>query len=275
MNCEDCEKLLPEFACGATSAADAAEVQRHLADGCERCEKELEFWREAAALVALTTQSIDPPAKLKSALLAKARTTVATPQQEAITVVGTRVVTARRGAWRTAIPYIAATLCALMAGVAAVRLADRRLEQQAAAERDFERRMAEARQAFPSQRIRRAALGRVGAPSPADGQIVWDAFTGELHLYAFDLGDAPVGHHFAFWIVTSADEWIPLGKLRSAEDGNCSAIFEVPSRPMEIVRAVITEEPDENAGTAANSHPRGPERMVADFTDRPVPPAPR
>ncbi len=271
MNCAECEKLLPEFACGSLAPAELADVRRHLSSGCQHCAHELERWRETLSALALAAPTQTPPARVRSALLARVRADLQSPvsvaRDDALSA--PKETRKRAFSWRFATPYIAATLCAIVAGVAAVRWTDQRLETQAALERDFARRMAEARQTFQSPHVRLAAFGRSDSNALIDGQLIWDSVAGEVHFYAFNLGLPSTDSHFELWFVNATGDWISVGQLAPTANGNCTALLDLPSRPTEIVRAVVTEEPNAS-NTASLARPRGPERMIADFANPPA-----
>jgi anti-sigma-K factor RskA len=267
MNCADCERLLPDFVSGGLAPAEAAEVRRHLATDCRQCHAEHERWRESFSLLALATSPETPPAGLRRALLDRVRADAASGANRAPVEVARPRAAARRISWRAFVPYAAATLCAVMAGVAAVRLADRQVANQAALEQDFQRRMADARKLFPTAELRRASLGKVGGHGEVDGQMVLDSVAGEVHFYADNLGFPATDSHFELWLVDAADHWTSIGRLTPVADGSCSAILAAPAPPAELRRAVVTEEPYGDA-TPTRTKPAGPERMVADFGDR-------
>lgn len=271
MNCAECEKLLSEFACGSLAPDEFAAVRQHLSQGCEHCEEELERWRETLSVLAMTTPSQTPPARLRKALLARVHAELesAIPVARHPSPGGVPATQERSLTWRFAAPYIAATLCAVVAGVAAVRWTDQRLETQAALELDFARRMAEARQTFESPHVRTAAFGSNGANAHIDGQLIWDSVAGEVHFYAFNLGLPATDTHFQLWFVDQAGSWISVGTLAPSESGSCTALLRLPSRPQGIVRTVVTEEPNATVATSP-AKPRGPERMIADFERSPA-----
>ncbi|MDZ4783929.1 MAG: anti-sigma factor [Planctomycetia bacterium] len=265
MNCADCERLLPEFASGGLAPAESADVRRHLATECQQCNAEHERWRESFSLFALATPLEAPPSGLRSALLDRVRADAANMTDGGRIAVAQPLPSGRRINWRAFIPYAAATLCAVLAGVAAVRLADHQVANQAALEQDFQRRMADAQKLFPTAELRRASLGKVGGHGEVDGQLVFDSVAGEVHFYADNLGFPATDSHFELWLVDAADHWTSIAYLQPAADGSCSALLRAPAGLTEIVRAVVTEEPDRVVMDAAARKPVGPERMVADF----------
>jgi anti-sigma-K factor RskA len=268
MNCADCERLLPDFVSGGLAPAESAEVRRHLSTECPQCNAEHERWRESFALLALAVPSESPPPGLKRALMDRVRTSAANISD------GDRIAVAQQHSpewrvnWRDFIPYVAATLCAVMAGVVAVRLADRQVANQAALEQDFQRRMADAQKLFPTAELRRASLGKVGGQGEVDGQLVFDSVAGEVHFYADNLGFPATDSHFELWLVDAADNWTSIAHLQPSTDGSCSALLRAPAGLTNIVRAVVTEELDRVVMDGAAKKPAGPERMVADFGDR-------
>jgi hypothetical protein len=146
-----------------------------------------------------------------------------------------------------------------------VYFADQRVVSREVAEREFQQRMAQAQRLFHSANARSALLSKVGATA-ADGQLVWDSVAGEVHFYAYNLGLPATDSHFELWFVDEQGKWTSIGSLQPASDGSCSALLRVDAGRGDILRAVVTEEP--NAAPAvdvAMDRPLGPERMVADF----------
>jgi anti-sigma-K factor RskA len=60
--------LIPAYAIACLDAQELEQVERHLA-ACPACQAELNAFRELAASLALTVPQVDPPARLKQAIL--------------------------------------------------------------------------------------------------------------------------------------------------------------------------------------------------------------
>jgi hypothetical protein len=72
MDCEQVRELLDAYALGAADPADAAVVEEHVAD-CVRCWDELSKGQQTAALLALTVQIEEAPARLGERIIAQAQ----------------------------------------------------------------------------------------------------------------------------------------------------------------------------------------------------------
>ena len=72
MGCDQVRELLDAYALGAADPADAAVVEEHVAD-CVRCWDELSKGQQTAALLALTVEMEEAPAKLGERIIAQAQ----------------------------------------------------------------------------------------------------------------------------------------------------------------------------------------------------------
>jgi len=72
MDCEQIRELLDAYALGAADPPDAAVVEEHVAD-CVRCWDELSKGQQTAALLALTVQMEEAPARLGERIIAQAQ----------------------------------------------------------------------------------------------------------------------------------------------------------------------------------------------------------
>lgn len=64
--------LIPAYSLGSLDEAELREVGSHL-DQCERCRAELRAYQEVSGQIALSVPQVDPPARVKSALMANVR----------------------------------------------------------------------------------------------------------------------------------------------------------------------------------------------------------
>jgi anti-sigma-K factor RskA len=68
LSCEETDALLPEFAFAALSPDEQSEVEEHLA-GCREHDPALAEYRSVVAALAITTEEIRPPRRLRGRLL--------------------------------------------------------------------------------------------------------------------------------------------------------------------------------------------------------------
>ena len=72
-------ELLPEYALGILEEGEAARVDEHLAT-CDLCRAELRAYRDAAGLLALSAEQVEPPPGVKAALMARVRQETREPE---------------------------------------------------------------------------------------------------------------------------------------------------------------------------------------------------
>lgn len=258
MNCEDCQERLLDFACDALAPEEQAKVRAHLATGCHDCQEQLDAWRESCAALALSAPRIEPPAALKGRVLARIRESeLPAPDPRA----SASIAAAHKDwNWRAFVPYVAVSICAIAAGIAAVRWTDHRLEQQAALAQEFAQRMREAEESFPSARMRFASHRGADDASTAC-YLLLDPTANELHFHAVNLGVPEAGKRFELWLVSREGSFLRVGTLPADAQGNCAATLPLPPNAQDVVRAVVTEE------SALDTSPQGPERVSAPFVD--------
>lgn len=258
MNCESCQERLIEFICGGLAAAEQARIKAHLEGGCRECQEQLDLHRESFAALSLTTLPITPPASLKQQLLTRIRES----EQPVSNRASMPVESGRQSGWnwRAFIPYVAVSLVAIMAGVAAVRWTDHRLEQQAELAQIFTERMREAEQTFRSGRMRFASLQGLDASSTTC-YLLLDPLANEMHFHALNLGLPEAGKQLELWIVTRDGRYHQLGTLQADASGNCAATLPLPLNLDDVARAVVTEE------FTPGATPQGRERISAPFVD--------
>jgi hypothetical protein len=214
--------------------------------------------------LALSLVPESPPPHLKRDLLAQVR--AGNSELSPSSIAASRVAASRPGLWWTVAPYVAASLCAVFAGALAVDWFAGRQSQQAALVREFDERLAAARQTFESPRVRLASLDFSDDRAGLAGYLVWDILAGQVHFLAFDLGLPSPDHSYHLWFVTRNDEWVPAGKL-DVHLGGSSAVVDLPPLPGDVARAVVTEEPsDAAASVKSDTKPQGPVRLIADFS---------
>jgi hypothetical protein len=143
---------------------------------------------------------------------------------------------------RALLPYIAAAVCAALAGVAVVRWSDHRAATRAALVSEFEQKLETARRSFPTQRITLAALDPLDDPSRIGGYVIWDLVASHVHVFVFDLEPPAHGHTYRFWYLDRNDQWSLGGELPSTGDGVFAAVLDAPPNETAVVRGVVTAE---------------------------------
>lgn len=252
MNCDACQDRLLEFASESLAPAEAELVRAHLT-GCVQCRGMLDELQEAFATLALTASPVAPPAELKQELLTRIHADLDGPRAE----VASRAT--RATVWRTVLPYIAVSLCAVLAGVIAVSVADRRVERQEMLAKQFHERMDASRRAFPSSRMRFASHGPSAPSDEVTFYLILDNAAGEVHFHALNLVQPAAGKHLELWLESVQGEPVHLGRLEPDASGTCSASFPLRAPNLEVARAIVTEE------ATTGARPTGPEKVSAVF----------
>src|SRR5215831_16471578 len=180
------EELVAALALGVPLEADRAELERHLAEGCERCEALLVDLREASTALAAGVPPVRPPAELKVQILASLGPSRA-PVRPASPIFA-RVLAA------------AATLLLLLVGLDDTRLRRQREElrsqtadlaarlqgaESALAERTLRARVLE------SDDVQMLLLGGKGPQPSARGRVFWSPKAQRGVLVAANLTPLP------------------------------------------------------------------------------------
>jgi hypothetical protein len=279
MNCEQCQQLLPDYILDLLTPERAAEVEWHVfgrADDissgrCESCCLQLAQGQEAVASLAMTLPPESPPARIKQTLLQQVRherlnerrtRTVLERPEVSRSLPESKPVSRRHSHRWALLPYAAAAVCAALAGVAVVRWSDHQAGTRAALVREFEEKLENARQSFPTQQITLAALDPLDDPSRIGGYVIWDRVASHVHVFVFDLRPPAKGHAYRFWYLDRSEQWIPGGDLGSTGDGVYGAVLDAPPNETVVVRGVITEEP---LGADAAAPPQEAMRLSADL----------
>jgi hypothetical protein len=263
MNCSQCQDLLVEHALGELDAAEAAQIDRHLALGCEACRHELDEIQESLALVGASLEEVPPPPGIKQQLLARitaGRQAADGDRSEAPATIPFAAPVAARSGWTRVFAYAATLLCGFLIGALATRYAVR--EGATTADRDAQ--LAEiletARQNFGSPRVRFAALYPAENENAIVGHMMWDAVGRNLHFFAFDIEPPTADSELAVWFITKEGASRYGGELVVSPGGECSAVFPAAKVEGPITQVVVTEEPAGDVTT-----PSGPQRILSRF----------
>jgi anti-sigma-K factor RskA len=190
------EELAALLALGASLGADGAELERHLAEGCERCEELLAEGRAAATALASGVPAAEPPAHLRAKVLsAIGPSRVSAPPPVSI------------AAWR--VFAAAAALLLIAVGLDDARLRrDRedlrsrtadlagRLQtaETALAERTLRARVLE------SDDVRMMLLGGSGPQPGARARVFWSPSARRGVLVATSLAALPPDRQYELWV---------------------------------------------------------------------------
>lgn len=268
MNCSDFHNLLDALLAARLAAGDRARLEAH-ADRCPACADELRLWTEGADALLETTPPVAPPAALRAEVLTRALGRVTGPDKvsDSLSIRGATPGRdpgpddgPRRAAWRWWGAVAAGLLVSfgLGRGVATltapptvVGVAERAPGADAGAIAQRERLLAQgAGAAMP-------AVTLVAASGRAEGRLVVDGDTGELHFYAVRLGPPPDGSEYCLWFRVDG-AWRLAGALRP-ERGAHLLVGPSPRGWSAKAPAVVTLEPvggaDEGAGPTLGASP--------------------
>jgi anti-sigma-K factor RskA len=274
MTHDDIQSDLPLYALGSLDAEERDAVERHLADGCDSCSRELAAWRDVVGMVPFELPARAAP-DLKARLLARVRAE-ASSARAAAPPAGT--VARRRIGW--AVPFAAAALAAL--ALATYRETGWRAERQRlAAERaaqeqtiaglrrdleaargDFAKVSAALAQREGDVAALRAALAKaeeslsiVQRPglnlvalketkdaAPAVGHVLLSEPTGKALFYAFGLPPLPADKTYELWWITEKEGPVQAGLFQPDARGLGRIEGTIPSGAGAIQAAAVTIE---------------------------------
>jgi anti-sigma-K factor RskA len=277
------EEIISDLALYALGSLDADErraVERHLAGGCDTCERELERWVEVAGSVPLSVDEAEPP-NLKPRLLERIET--AAPRHKVL----------RPRSWVT-VPLAAAALAMLALGfVREMQIrAERRSHEQVVA--DLSAKLSASRDALEEVRTvlaqremdigsLRAALAEaretlavVGARGlrmvtlqetpdapPANAHLLFSEKEGKAIFYAFGLPPVEAGKTYELWWITEKEGPLQAGLFVPDQRGLGQIEAMVPVDAGAVQAAAVTIEP---AGGLPK--PSGPMVLLGKLAER-------
>jgi anti-sigma-K factor RskA len=204
---EPFETLAATYALGALDGDERVEFERHLAGGCDLCERTLRESNEALAALARTQPRMIPPPEVKDALLRR---------------IGGRPSERREPGRPRRLVWAVGTLAAMIAGAAftgafvAARYEGRlgQMAREAAALREqMQRDEAALRDQIavyqgavdllrdPQTQI--VTLHGLGPSPQASGRVIWNPASGG-HLFVANLPPAPAGKAYELWTIADA-----------------------------------------------------------------------
>ena len=270
--------MLAAQALGALDAAEARELEGHLLT-CAECRAEAEEWNDTAAALAYTAPAIEPPAELRSRILASARAEGAQerarqPVKAASTVVEGKgaqssreeakvvpFVRPERRAWSTA-----STIAALAASLAFValiislvmlwnrynetrqevaQLSTRLSEAQAEVVRErasFERER-EVLELITARDAQVATLAGTDMAKSARAKFVFDRNSGRAMLMTYDLPPAPEGKAYQLWFIEEGKAPMPGRVFITDATGRAEMREQVPVEGRNAKVFAVTLEP--------------------------------
>ncbi len=236
LSCEEIEERLPEYVLGALSASEMTEVARHLAT-CRAHTTSLDGYEAVCDGLCASVPIVDPPASLRTRLLANVRGRPAAPRR------ANRVA---RLSWAVAALAIVLAVALSAWGVSLQSEMNRRAAE-------FESLNALIEQAD----VRMVALETMASGGYAKGVLF---LTGsQAAIWAVGLPDLQRDQVYECWWIDSADRYVSGGTFRPGS-GRATWRVRMPDNPQEYHAFGVTLEPD-------TLHPelQGPRVLAAEF----------
>jgi len=275
MTHEELKQDLSLFALGALTAEESQELERHLAEGCDECEGEIQHWREVVELMPLVAD-VEAPPGLRDELMrrvADGASTAEAPARRAqviplrrrwmpIALAAAALLLIAYGITREA--DLRSRLTSQQEAVAQLRTAlDRASTNLAQGEVELKRArdvLAERERDASSLRAALAAaeqslsllhqpglnlvrLKQTPDAKPAEGHVLISP-SGKALFYAFDLAPLPEGKVYELWWITEKEGPVNAGLFRLDEGGLGQVEAAVPTTAGAIKAAAVTIEPE-------------------------------
>jgi anti-sigma-K factor RskA len=228
------EELVALLALGAPLGADAAELERHRAEGCPTCEALLAEGREAAAALGGAVEPVPPPPELRERILG---------------ALGPRRAPAPPAApWRVFAAAAALLLVAVVVDDARLRRDREELRSRSAdlagrlqnAETSLAERTLRAR-VLESDDVRMMLLGGSGPQPGARARVFWSPKARRGVLVAASLAPLPSDRQYELWVFQKGKP-VAAGVFDANASG--AALFEsAPFPEAEAQNFAVTVEP--------------------------------
>ena len=212
---EQHEELVALLALGSPLGADAAELERHRAEGCATCEQLLAEGREAAGALGASVPPTRPPAELRERILG---------------AIGPRRAPAPAAPWRVFAAAAALLLVAVVVDDARLRREREELRNQSAelagrlqnAETALAERTLRAR-VLESEDVQMMHLGGTGPQPGARGMVLWSPKARRGVLVAASLSALPPDRQYELWVFSNGK---PVNAGVFDADASGRAMFE-------------------------------------------------
>ena len=212
---ESMHLLTGAYAVNALDDAERAAFEEHLA-GCPDCTAEVRGLLDTTSRLA-AAEAIEPPARLKAAVLAQIATTRQLPPELSADPV---VVALRRPGWgwaQRSLAVAAAVLVVVVVGLSALL-----------AQSNSTRSAVDAQQAAVTRVLTAPDAQTVGGAIPGGGRgaVVVSASEGTAVFVGSHLAAPPSGHTYELWYVTGSGAAIPAGTFEPAASGRVTTVLD-------------------------------------------------
>ena len=275
---EDYKEMVAAHALDALDAAEARELETHLAT-CAECRAELDAWQGTAASLVYAAPLAEPSAELRSRILESVRAENANLSPRAAVkddgkVKDVAVVKSSpkesnvvpfekpaRRTWSTAsmVGAIAASLAfiALIASLILLWNRNNAMQQEMARvtdqleqaqgelrrEREILAREREARELIAAPEARIMTLAGTEMATRARAKFVYDRTTGRAMLMADDLPPAPAGKAYQLWFIAEGKPPMPGHVFNTDADGHAEMRDQLPIEARGATVFAVTLEP--------------------------------
>jgi hypothetical protein len=240
MTCNELQPLLSDYAAGAATPEERAEIERHLATGCEACLVELIELQDAAALLLNAEPLAIPPAHLKTQLL------------DAIAVETTVAKPAKRSGWTIAAWAVAASLAVIAAGVTWLRSPEAAEVVTESIADAWRSRIAKSEQEFGVRGARLVSLPLRSFQKSVVTHLLYDSVSQQLHMWATHNPLASRTEPNWVWLVDEEGAVVARGELHHASPGRLVAVLDIADLKAETAKVLLTVEADEPAATPSD-----------------------
>ncbi|HEV7662750.1 MAG TPA: anti-sigma factor [Chloroflexota bacterium] len=240
MTCEEFLDLAAAVALDASDSEEVRRVERHAAE-CPECARQLDSFREVAAVIGSAVPQLEPPAALRGRVLEAARhTRGGLPRSLA-------AARNRRPRFRFSAPWLVAAASFLVSLVAVGWLAMLQgdilaLQNEAQAARDRAARFERLSQVLASDKLAVRPLRPIAQNVPSHGMVYMDPLSGTGMLMCHDLPPIEQGRAYQVWFVRG-NERVSGGLLWPDRSGNGSTMIQVPTDVMSYESVGLTDEP--------------------------------
>lgn len=240
MTCNELQPLLSDYAAGAATPKERAEVERHLATGCEACLVELIELQDAAAMLLEAEPLPKPPAHLQTKLLEAiaAETTIAKP--------------AKRLGWTITAWAVAASLAVVAAGVTWMRSPEAAESVAETIADAWRTRIEKSEQEFGVRGARLVSLPLESFQKSVVTHLLYDSVSQQLHVWATHNPLASRTEPNWVWLVEEEGAVIARGELQHASPGRLVAVLDIDDLNAETAKVLLTVEADVPAATPSD-----------------------
>jgi hypothetical protein len=262
ISCDTCQQRLEEFALDELTGDESAPIARHLASGCEPCNRRLiDIVAGLATLPAGLTRAL-PPLRLERELMRRIVSGQA-PEAAAIASSSSSAQSKSRNESLTGgLVGAALALAVCLIGIAAWvnwrgGISDGALVPESEHWANLQRRLdeAESRQRFSSiPRLEFAYLRSPAPTPPVHGYIVADKIANQWHFYIFNLPPLADGRTYQLWFVLGDSRYVAAGTVDADPSGISSRLIDIPSDLTSITGIAISDEPIAGSDQPTGEH---------------------